>query len=203
MRKQAAQHQTHGAYRSPGQGLDGAYVKPKKNAKVNTGAQSSLIIAAVGAGRMMMWHDVPYGRWNEGAAASMHTKPLKTAFSNAWGQKRHFAVLEDNDPTGFKSGKGARAKKDAGIKPFAIPKRSRDLSVCNYAIWKEVNMRMRKQELKWPAAKRETRKAYLSRLRRTALKLPADFINKSIGDMKRRCQRLYNAAGGFIEEGGR
>ena len=32
LRKQAAQHQTYGSYRSPGQGLDGAYVKPKKHA---------------------------------------------------------------------------------------------------------------------------------------------------------------------------
>lgn len=202
-RVQAAQHQTHGAYRSPGQGLDGAYVKPKKSAKVNTGAKSALIIAAVGAGRVMMWHDVPDGRWNGGAAASMYTKPLKTALLDTWGQKRKFTVLEDNDPTGFKSSKGARAKADAGIKAFIIPKRSPDLSVCDYAIWKEVNVRMRKHELKWPAGKRETRNAYLCRLRRTASKLPADFINKSIGDMKRRCQRLYNAAGGFIEEGGR
>jgi len=202
MRVQAAQHQTHGAYRSPGQGLDGAYVKPKKNAKVNTGAQSSLIMAAVGAGRVMMWYDVPHGRWNGGAAATMYVKPLRDALIKSWGEKRQFVVLEDNDPTGFKSGKGLRAKKQAGIKAFVIPRRSPDLSVCDYAIWKEVNSRMRRQELNWPKAKRESRNDYLRRLRRTALRLPAGFINKSISDMKRRCQRLYDAAGGFIEEGG-
>ena len=198
----AAQHATYGSFRSPGQGLDGAYVKPKKNAKCNTGAASALIIAAVGAGRMMMWHEVPDTRWTGQAAVDMYTGPLKKALAKAWGKKRNFHVLGDNDPAGFKSRKGIRAKAEAGIKPFVIPKRSPDLSVCDYAIWKEINRRMRKQELTWRRTKRETRKGYLARLRRTALRLPEVFINKCIGDMKRRCERLYVAAGGFFEEGG-
>ena len=199
----AAQHATYGAYRSPGQGLDGAYVKPQKNAKCNTGAPSSLVIAAVGAGRMLMWHEVPCGRWHGQAAADMYEGPLQKSLTKAWGKKRHINVLEDNDPTGFKSGKGVRAKADAHIKPFVIPKRSPDLSVCDYAIWKEINKRMRKQELTWRKSKRESRVDYMARLRRTALRLPSSFIKKSMGDMKRRCQRLYAAGGGCFEEGGR
>ena len=132
----------------------------------------------------------------------MYTGPLKAALAKAWGKKRMFHVLEDNDPTGFKSRKGIRAKAEAGIKPFVIPKRSPDLSVCDYAIWKEINRRMRKQELTWRATRRESRPDYLARLWRTALRLPEDFINKSIGDMRRRCQRLHAAAGGLFEEGG-
>ena len=97
-------------------------MKPKANVKCNTGAKSSLVIAAVGAGSMMMWHAVPDGRWNGGAAADMYTTDLKD--TNAWEGNRHFNVLEDNDPTGFKSGKGLRAKVKAGIKAFVIPKRS-------------------------------------------------------------------------------
>lgn len=199
----AARHATYGAYRSPGQGLDGAYVKPQKRVKYNTGAPSSLIVAAVGAGRMLMWHDVPRGRWHGQAAADMYKGPLHKSLIKAWGNKRHFNVLEDNDPTGFKSGKGIRAKAEARIKPFAIPRRSPDLSVCDYAIWKEVNTRMRKQELSWRKSKRESKMDYMARLHRTALRLPRSFMNKSIGDMKRRCERLYEAGGGLFEEGGR
>lgn len=199
----AAQHATCGAYRSQGQGLDEAYVKPQKNVKCNTGAPNALIIAAVGAGRMLMWHEVPGARWHGQAAADMYSGPLQKSLTKAWGKKRHFNVLEDNDPTGFKSGKGVRAKAEVHIKPFAIPKRSPDLSVCDYAIWKEINTRMRKQELTWRKSRRETRVDYIARLRHTALRLPRTFINKSIGDMKRRCQRLYAAGGGFFEEGGR
>ena len=199
----AAQHATYGAFRSPGQGLDGAYVKAKKTSKTNTGAKSSLIIAAVGAGRMMMWHAVPHSRWNGQAAADTYTGPLQKVLSKTWGKKRHYHVLEDNDPAGFKSRKGVDAKREARIKPFCIPKRSPDLSVCDYAIWKEVNKRMRKQELSWRKGKRETKEVYLARLRRTALRLPPSFINKSIADMRRRCTRLFDAGGGFFEEGGR
>ena len=150
----AARHATSGAYRSPGQGLDGAYVKPQKRVKYNTGAPSSLIVAGVGAGRMLVWHDVPCGRWRGQAAADMYKGPLHKSLIKAWGNKRHFNVLGDNDPTGFKSGK-------------------------------------------------ESKMDYMARLRRTAMRLPRSFMNKSIGDMKRRCERLYEAGGGLFEEGGR
>ena len=38
---------------------------------------------------------------------------------------------------------------------------------------------------------------------RIAQKLPKEFIDKSIADMKRRCERLHVAKGGFFEEGGK
>lgn len=111
-------------------------------------------------------------------------------------------MLEDNDPTGFKSRLGKEAKKRVGISIFQIPKRSPDLSVLDYAVWKEINKRMRQQEKLWPKSKRESRDGYASRLRRTALRLPRSFINASIGDMRRRCQRLFEAKGHHFEEGG-
>ena len=114
-------------------------------------------------------------------------------------------MLEDNDPAGFKSSKAVRAKAEAGnkfgIKVFPIPRRSPDLNVCDYSLWSEVNRRMRKQEANWESSRRETRKAYLARLRRTALRLPANFVNKSIGDMRKRCLRLKAAAGKHFREG--
>ena len=111
--------------------------------------------------------------------------------------------MEDNDPTGFKSGKGEVAKSAAGIEVFSIPKRSPQLNVCDYALWAEVNRRMRRQEERWPVQKKETRAAYLVRLRRTALRLPKAFIDKSIGNMKVRCERLLAARGRHFEEGGK
>ncbi len=106
-------------------------------------------------------------------------------------------------PTGFKCLKAKDAKTEVGIEPFVIPKRSPDLSVLDYAIWSQVNRRLRKQEKNWPKTKRETRLQYTARLRRTATRLPPAFVKKSIEDMKRRCQRLYAAKGGYFEEGGR
>ena len=49
--------------------------------------------------------------------------------------------------------------------------------------------------------RRESRADFMARLRRTALRLPARFINESIMGMRLRCQRLLAAKGGLIEEG--
>lgn len=203
-RQVAAMHRTYGAYRKPGKGLSGGYVKPKKDLNFNTGSKSSLIVGAVGAGKLLMWHDVPKGQWSGQAAADMYTKGLKPALLRKWPvDQSYHEILEDNDPTGFKSKKGMAAKSDAKLRVFQIPKRSPDLSVMDYAVWPEINKRMRRQEKQWPSSKRESRAQYLARLRRTAMRLPASFIDRSIEDMRRRCQRLYAAGGGYFEEGGK
>ena len=62
---------------------------------------------------------------------------------------------------------------------------------------------MRRQERNFPKLKKETRDQFEQRLRKTALNLPTSFIDDAIGDMQRRCQRLYKAKGGLFEEGGR
>jgi hypothetical protein len=137
------------------------------------------------------------------AAEEMYKKPLLKALQKKWPRKRSWNALEDNDPTGFKSSKGIAAKKAVNIQLFSIPKRSPDLNICDYALWKEIHKRMCRQELNWGKNRRETRDQYLQRLRRTAQRLPQSFITDSIGDMRRRCQRLCDAKGGFFEEGGR
>lgn len=202
-RLRAAQHRTWGAYRCPGKGLSGAYVKPKKNIRHNTGAPSALVIGGVGQGRCLMWHSVPGGKWNSKSAVDMYKNSLAKRLQQVWPGKRPWTVLEDNDPTGFRCNAALKAKADLQIRTFRIPPRSPDLSVLDYAIWPEINKRMRKQELRWPRAKREDRAQYLARLRRTALRLPRTFIDASIGDMRRRCQRVSAAEGGHFEEGGK
>ncbi|CAE7464528.1 unnamed protein product [Symbiodinium natans] len=201
-RCRAAQHATYGAYRRPGKGLCGGYVKPKAgNLRHNTGAKGVLLQVGVGKGKAVTVHEVTDGRWSGQAAASFyHT--LARDLKKASPAKRRFTILEDNDPTGYKSAKGIAAKCDAGLLVFEIPKRSPDLSVLDYAIWTEINKRLRRQESKWTKGKKETRAAYIKRLKLTARSLPKDFILNSIGDMARRCQRLYEAKGYFFEEGG-
>jgi transposase len=202
-RVRAAQHATYGAYRAPGKGLEGGYVKPKKTLQYNTGHANILIIAGVGGGKVIMWHNVIGGRWSGQAAADMYSGPLHNALAKNYRTMSRFTVLEDNDPTGFKSKKGIKAKTDSKIDILVLPKRSPDLNVLDYSIWKEVNRRLRRQERAWPRRKRESRADYVSRLRRTAVRLPRAFLAKSIGDMRRRCQRLLEAKGGFFEEGGK
>ena len=112
----------------------------------------------------------------------MYTGPVKAALQNAWPREKKHLMLEDNDPTGFKSGLGETAKKAASIKAFVIPKRSPDLSVLDYAIWKFMTRRMHAQEHKFSPSKRETRAAYIERLRRAAMSNSKKSIGKAIAN---------------------
>ena len=44
---------------------------------------------------------------------------------------------------------------------------------------------------------------FIKRLRRAAASIPQERIEKAIGDMARRTERLYQVKGGLFEEGGR
>ena len=122
-------------------------------------------------------------------------------FERTYPDRSKWTILEDNDPTGFRSKAGMAAKAEAGIKVLQIPKRSPQFNMCDYALWKAVEKRMRSQEKRFTPSFRESRVAFLRRLRRTAMRLPSLFINNNIKNMKIRCQRLVAAEGGHIEEG--
>lgn len=198
----AAQRTVRGAYRGPGGGLGEGYVVVPKSLKQNTGARPAKIAGGVGKGRCRLWYDV--GRkWNGKVAAELYEGPVQASLRRGWPTKRKFLVLEDNDPTGFKSGAGEAAKKKAKIQVFSIPKRSPDLSVMDYAIWTRIDTALRRQEARWTSTRKETREQYLKRLHTTAKNLPTAFVNKAIGNMRERCQRLYKAKGYHFEEGGK
>jgi hypothetical protein len=160
-----AMREVRGAYRKPGQGLDEGYVTvPKDHRYSPAPARTARIAAGVGNGKVLMWTALE-GKWTGEAAADMYKGPLLKALRKAYPSQTRFTVLEDNDPTGFKSSKGDAAKRDAHIQVFQIPARSPELNVCDYALWKEVTRRMRKQERKWAEGRRENREEYIARLR--------------------------------------
>ena len=134
----------------------------------------------------------------------MYSGPLAKALRSAYpevpkSRRGKFIVLEDNDPTGYKSGLGKQAKQGAGILTDYLPRRSPDLNVLDYRIWAEINSRMRTQEKSFTRAKRETQQQYLARLKRTALSLPRSFVEKAVQDMHRRVRDIYGAGGGLIK----
>ena len=92
-----------------------------------------------------------------------------------------------------------QAKVDAKIDTFDILKRSPQLNLCDYWLWKAVNNKMRETERGWADGKKEDRDAYIRRLKRTAMGLSSDEIDKAVGSMKRRSQDLFDAKGGQIE----
>ena len=201
-RKHAAQETTRGTYRKKGQGLNKGHTKPITKTKFNPGAAGVKVLAGVGNGKVLLWEYLD-GPWGGDAAAKAYNGPVKKALQVAYPGRKSFTVLEDNDPSGFKSRLGIAAKADIGIKTFEIPRRSPCLNVLDYHVWAEVSKRMREQEKKFPASKRESRVAFLNRLRRTALRLTTEQVSNAVGDMKRRCARLLAAGGGHIEEGGK
>ena len=79
------------------------YLKSKAGLNYNTGARSLLILAGAGNGHMLMWHQVPNSRWNGNAATTMYQTSLLAALKVAYPGRNCFQILEDNEPTGFKS----------------------------------------------------------------------------------------------------
>ena len=182
--------------------IKSCYVKPSAKLRPGGGVKGVLKLGGVGGGKVLVWKTID-GRWSGDKAAEMYTTVIKPALKKHYPKRAKFTLLEDNDPTGNMSKKGIAAKAAGNMEVLRIPKRSPDLNVLDYAIWSEVERRMRKGERNMKTSRRETRAAFEKRLDRTALALPASFINKAVGNMRERTQRLYKAKGGLFEEGGR
>ena len=160
-----------------------------------------MVTAAVIKGKIRMWHYTE-GKWTGAAAARMYSGPLLTALRRAYpNHKGKFTVIEDNDPTGYKSGAAMTAKRAVGIKTDDLPKRSPDLNVLDYSLWKAANKRMRAAEKKFPHNKKETVKTFKERLKRTARSISRSEVERAVMDMHKRVRLLVDADGGLFKEG--
>ena len=200
-RNEAARRQVRGGYRRRGDLPKPFLVKRKPQMKYS--APSVQVTAAIVKGKVRMFVFVK-GNWNGEKAAQMYKGPLLTALRKAYPEKAaaknsKFIVLEDNDPSGYKSSKGVAAKKEVGIISLDLPKRSPDLNPLDYSIWKTINDAMRKQEQKMKKTKRESQTAYMARLRKTALALPTATAQNAVKDMYKRVRVLAEAGGGLIK----
>ena len=145
-RLHAAQSGTRGVYRKRGDGLGQGYTKTNPRMKYNSGAEGVHVLAGMGGnGKILLWEYFE-GSWSGKMAADMYQGPVSQALRRAYPGRRRFRVLEDNDPTGFKSKKGIAAKAECNIDVFHIPPHSPDLNPCDFSLWKTVNRRMRSQE---------------------------------------------------------
>ena len=201
-RKLLAKRRVRGAYRRKAKSLRPGHVKPDPKLRVSTGPKGFLKMGGVGNGKVLVWKTI-LGRWTAAQAASAYRDVVTPALKASYPGKSNFVILEDNDPTGNMSKKGIAEKSAQGLTVLTIPKRSPDLNVLDYAIWAEVEKRLRAQERNMGSEKYETRAEFEQRLDRTARRLPASFINNAIGNLQKRCQLLYKAKGGLFEEGGR
>ena len=196
-RAHAARRSVRGAYRQGKDACAQHLVKPQGSLKLPV--KSVVVTAAVIKGRIRVWR-YTRGRWNGQAAADMYSDTLAKALKRVYPAARKFLVLEDNDPTGYKSGKGMAAKASSKIATLDLPRRSPDLNVLDYSLWHAINVRMRAQELSFAATRRETQEQYKARLRRTALSLPASVVTRAVRDMARRVRALRDSRGKLINE---
>ena len=181
--------------RTPEEGLQRGFTKPdaRKHHR-NTGPNMNLCAGIVG-GRIRVWHYLP-GRWSGAAAADLYRDVIAPALKRHCGVKRKYILLEDNDPTGFKSTRGIEAKAALNIEPLRFPTYSPELNPLDFAVWDEVERRMSEQK----APANESVHAFKARLRRTALAIPAPVVTKMLCAIKRRAQSVYDHDGGNIPE---
>lgn len=201
-RQYAARRRVRGAYRTKRRVFTAGYTKPSATLKQNTGAKAAMVTCAIGNGKVLLWH-VTKGKWNAEAAERMYSGPLRRALEREYPHVRGpWRILEDNDPAGYKSGRGIAAKASVGISTLDLPKRSPDLNPLDFSFWAAVNKKMRETESKWPNTKTETRHGYLARLRRTAMRMPTEYVNSIMAAMSGRVQQVLQFNGGFFPEGG-
>ena len=197
-REYSARRSVRGAYMQSGSQPKRWLVKPKNGS--NTVKYSGVTVSAgVIKGRIRFWHYVD-GRWNAAQAEIMYRK-LHKALTKAYpSHKGPFTIIEDNDPTGYKSRRGMETKKKLKIHTDNLPPRSPDLNVLDYSLWHQINVAMRTQERAFSKSKHETTEEFKARLRRVALSLSETKVEKAVGSMVRRCAVISAAAGELFTE---
>ena len=183
-----------GHLRTRSEGLQPGYTKPnKRKHRMNPGGHVHVCAGIIGC-RVRLWHYLPQGRWNGDVAAQVYRGPIMAALKRHRGEKASYRVLEDNDPSGYKSSKAKEAKRELGIMPVDFPKYSPELNPMDFFLWEEVDRRMRANQ---PAG-RETKQDFMARLRRTAFGIPEAVIRRGVASVKKRAQAIFDAKGGNI-----
>lgn len=181
-----------GHLRTRSEGVKKAFTKPnQKRQKVFPGASINVCAAIIG-GKVRVWHYLPRS-WNGQAATDLYANVLIKALVQHRGRKPKYTVLEDNDPTGYKSNKAKAAKDRLGIEAVAFPRHSPDLNPLDFHVWHAVEQKALRS-LRGPT----TVKAYKDKLRRIALALPEADVRKAVLAMRSRARAVFAAKGGDI-----
>lgn len=183
-----------GHLRTKAEGLKPAFTKPnRKRHRMNPGG-SLLVCAGLIHCRVKVWHYID-GRWNGQMAADVYRDILHPAMRRNRGHKQEYKVVEDNDPTGYKSKKAVDQKTECGITAMEFPRYSPDLNPWDFSLWDDIQRRM---DTSAPAGN-ESRAAFKERLRRTAMATPTATVKKALMGMKKRIKAVYDAGGQDVD----
>jgi len=184
-----------GSYRLPSEGRK--FAVPSK-LKHRVGGQSFQILCGIGAGKVRLWEEV--SSWCGAEYVRMCRYHIRFSIKL---QTHTLVLLRDNDPKSFETKMGRKAEDANGIRLHGgkgLPAYRSDLSPPDYFFWTALDDRMRAEENSWPEEKPvESLDEYKARLKTTALAVPADVINKGMGDMKRRLLDVEASKGEWVK----
>ena len=179
--------------RTRSEGLAPGFTKPHaKKHQRNTGA-SVCVCAGIHGDRVVLWKYID-GPWGASAAESLYRHDINRVLTRVVGTANGAVLVEDNDPTGYKSGKAVKAKEDLGIRVMALPRYSPELNPLDYFLWADIDRRMNASAPKG----KESKAAFKARLRATAFATPRALVRKAVLQMKPRAKAIYEANGGDI-----
>ena len=175
--------------RTRAEGLQKNFTKPKAKAHRRNLGGSVTLCAGISNCRIVLWEYVR--AWNGQVAADMHKGPIMKVLAKHRGVKPSYLIAEDNDPTGYKSGKAETEKRRLGLRAIDWPRYSPDLMPLDFTLWEDIEGRL---ELGAPKGK-ESVAAFKKRLRRVALGTPAATVHAAVATMRKRANMIWEAKG--------
>ena len=175
--------------RTRAEGVAAGFTKPgRKKNRYNTGGSVN-VCAGICNGKVVLWEYL--STWNGKAAADLYRGPIKRTLRTHRGVKSKYLILEDNDPSGYKSRKAVDMKQALNIHCVQWPKYSPDLHPLDFSLWSEIERRV----LRNKPTGGESVTAYRKRLRMTALRLPKTIVTAAVASMRARIKQVILAKG--------
>ena len=170
---------------------------PRPNPKMRRKMGGRIGIVAGVVGGKVYQYVIPNQKWNSKAAMGFY-RGLRAFRKRHFPQQRKSNLVEDNDPS-QKTQEAEKLKGQLGFTPIGLPPRSPDLSPLDFSVWGEVLRRMRLQE-EGMKVKKESKKQFAARLRKTISGLGKDFLQRTMRSMKTRLKKCHLAGGKRFQE---
>ena len=188
-RHHMAKQELTGQLRTRAEGLKKHFTKPKaKEHRRNLGGAVN-VCAGISNCRIVLWEY--HSKWNGQVAAELYKGPILKALKKHRGLKASYLLVEDNDPTGYKSGKAMAEKRRLKLKTIEWPRYSPDLMPLDFSLCTDIKARMAAGAPKG----RESIAAFKMRLRHTALTTPKATVRKAVAAMRGRASKICDAKG--------
>ena len=179
--------------------IEDVHPRPNTKMKRKMGGKIGLGAAVVGGTPRVFFFIIPRNKWNSKTASSFYKK-LRIFSDRHYPAKKHmkYPLLEDNDPS-QKTKENGFLKEELNFFSLGLPPRSPDLNPLDFSIWGEVMRKLRSQE-QGGGKKKESKKAFVARLRRTVLGLDTTYLRKVMRSMKTRLRKCHEKNGGRFEK---